>query len=35
MKEQPKKKDSEVKEDDKNIDKLLSNIEDNKLIKTS
>jgi len=31
MKEQPKKKDSEVKKDDK----LVSNIEGNKLIKTS
>ena len=35
MKQQPQKKDSEVKKYDKNIDKLLSNIEDNKLFKTS
>ena len=35
MKEQTKKKDIEIKKDEKNIDKLLSNGEDNKLIKTS
>ena len=29
MTEQPKKKDNDVKKDDKNIDKLLSNIGNN------